>query len=237
VICSRCLAKGDVPYVEHPLCFDRPQNCMPADHEDWLCNACKTEAFNSDLQRVSKVKFDEHVKYVYKQFLPDEEEPDTDGCMRNVPFQMAAIADVPKEYAIGLIVGPSGSGKTLLLKGRFGYDATPFKWKDDVAVISQVHEDKEEAMRRLIKMGISSAPDMCRPFKDLSVGQQDCAVMARALNHGAAIDEFGSNLGPVGLFKLCKGLRGFVREHGLGNITVATCNPQVALMLKPAWTI
>jgi ABC-type ATPase with predicted acetyltransferase domain len=117
----------------------------------------------------------------------------------------------------------------LLLKGRFGYDATPFEWKDDVAVISQVHADKAEAMHRLIKMGISSAPDMCRPFKDLSVGQQDCAVMARALRHGAAIDEFGSNLGPVGLFKLCKGLRGFVREHGLGNITVATCNPQVAL--------
>ena len=163
MICSRCLAKGDVPYVEHPLCFDRPQNCMPADHEDWLCNACKTEAFNSDLQRVSKVEFDEHVKYVYKQFLPDEEEPDTDGCMRNVPFQMAAIADVPKEYAIGLIVGPSGSGKTLLLKGRFGYDATPFKWKDDVAVISQVHEDKEEAMRRLIKMGSKTARSWREP--------------------------------------------------------------------------
>ena len=181
--------------------------------------------------------FDEHVQYVDSTFMPDEEQPVDDGRMREVPFQMAAIADVPKEYAIGLVVGPSGSGKTLLLKGRFGYDAKPPVWKEDVAVISQVHEDKEEAMNRLMCMGISSAPDMCRPFQDLSVGQQDCAQMARALGHGAVFDEFGSNLGPVGLMKLCRGLRRFVREHGLGNITLATCNPQVAQMLKPDWTI
>ena len=236
-ICSSCEAKGHIPYVEHPWCFDRPQAYMPDEDEDWLCNQCKTEKFNQDRKMASEVENDKHVRYVLEQFSSGEPENAGGDEMRKVPFEMARITDVPKEYTIGLIVGPSGSGKTLLLKGRFGYDDSPMHWKDNKAVVSEVHDCEEEAFERLLCMGISSMNDMIRPFKDLSVGQQDCARMARALGHGAVIDEFGSNLGPVGLFKLCKGLRRYVRERGLGNITVATCNASVASMLKPDWTI
>jgi len=157
--------------------------------------------------------------------------------VRESTFKMAEIADVPKEYTIGLVVGPSGSGKTLLIQGRFGYEVPKDDWKDNFAVISQVHPEIDEAYSRLLDMGICSPNDMCRPFKDLSVGQQDLVRMARALGHGAVFDEFGSRLGPMGLFRLCRAVRRAVLRRGLGNVVVATCNPQVAQLLKPDWTI
>jgi len=70
VICSGCEDKGRIPYVEHPECFDRPQADMPPEDEDWLCNQCKTESFNGNLVRTSRVVNDEHVRYVLHKFLP-----------------------------------------------------------------------------------------------------------------------------------------------------------------------
>ena len=49
-------------------------------------------------------------------------------------------------------------------------------------------------MSRLEAMGISSFREMLMPFKDLSLGQQDCVKMAKTLGHGAVFDEFGSTL-------------------------------------------
>ena len=92
-------------------------------------------------------------------------------------------------------------------------------------------------MSRLEAMGISSCREMLMPFKDLSLGQQDCVKMAKTLGHGAVFDEFGSTLGPLDIYKLCKGLRRFVRDYGLGNVTIATCNTAVASYLKPDWII
>ena len=92
-------------------------------------------------------------------------------------------------------------------------------------------------MSRLEAMGISSFREMLMPFKDLSLGQQDCVKMAKTLGHGAVFDEFGSTLGPLDIYKLCKGLRRFVRDYGLGNVTIATCNTAVASYLKPDWII
>ena len=259
VVCFECL---DRPADRHKYDPDI------GGHQDWFCDRCRTAMFNRNRQRKSVVKaqilkkfslsrvsvhsqrtkaltfenvgkLDEHVKYVRHQFNVEDPSFDFQEGMHGTSFELAAIDDMPKNYAIGLIVGPSGTGKTLLLKSRFGYDDALWdcEWNDDLAVISQVHADPEEALARLTAMGISSEPDMCRPFKDLSVGQQDCAKMARALGHGAVFDEFGSTLGPLGVLKLCKGMRRFVRDRGLGNLVVATCNTQVVSMLKPDWVI
>jgi hypothetical protein len=247
-LCSECRDKGAV--CETVVCFeclDRPADRHKYDpalggEADWFCAKCTTARFNRDRERTSVVKKDEHVLFVLEQFHVEDQDPlsalQPPG-MHEVPFKMAEIENMPNDFAIGLIVGPSGTGKTLMLRSGFGYDESLWnsKWDDDLAIISQVHQDPEEALARLMAVGISSEPDMCRPFKDLSTGQQDCARMARALGHGAVFDEFGSTLGPLGVLKLCMGMRRFVQERGLGNLVVATCNTQIARILKPDWVI
>jgi hypothetical protein len=247
-LCSECRINGAV--CETVVCFeclDRPADRQKYDpalggYQDWFCAKCTTARFNRDRERKSVVNKDKHVQFVLEQFHVKDQDPlsalQPPG-MYEVLFKMAEIENMPKDFAIGLIVGPSGTGKTLMLRSGFGYDDSlrNSKWDDDLAVISQVHPDPEEAMTRLMTVGISSQPDMCRPFKDLSTGQQDCAHMARALGHGAVFDEFGSTLGPLGVLKLCRGMRRFVRERGLGNVVVATCNTQIASILKPDWVI
>jgi len=70
VICSGCEDKGRIPYVEHPECFDRPQEQLPPEDQDWLCNQCKTENFNDNLVRTSRVVNDRHVRFILQRFLP-----------------------------------------------------------------------------------------------------------------------------------------------------------------------
>ena len=237
MICEGCYRSGKVPKVVHPTCLTNPRmKILPAD-EDWFCNACLFDNYNKERLRKSQVIEDDHVRYVRRFFHPDGPEHNASG-KHTTSFTMPQVDMPPKEYGIGLIMGPSGTGKTLMLEKLFGYKPDTKPWKRGLAVISQVdHRDPEASMNRLMEMGCSSMRDMCTSYENLSLGQQDCARMARTLGHGAVFDEFGSTLGPLDIIKLCKGLRRVVRKYGLGNVTVATCNPIVANFLKPDWII
>lgn len=140
--------------------------------------------------------------------------------------------NVPAEFGIGLIVGPSGSGKSLLLK-EFGSEKS-IKWTTDKAVVSHFLTP-DDAIERLMAVGLNSIPSWCRPHHVLSNGEQFRANLARQLNSGAIIDEFTSVVDRNVAKAVSCSLRRYVDKKGLKNIVVASCHHDILEWLRPDW--
>ena len=136
IICDGCPEEWS-HFAAHPNCCSKPR-IDPSD--PWLCDECHQKKYNSDRVRTTSVVCDEHYKYIHEKFNPDDYQPLEIGEVKELSFKMPEIGELPKNYAIGLIMGPSGSGKTLLLKGRFSYEEPNHCWQNDKSVASQVHE-------------------------------------------------------------------------------------------------
>src|SRR5579859_4772670 len=104
-------------------------------------------------------------------------------------FTLWEKPSVPESYKIGLIVGPSGSGKSLLLK-EFGTEVK-HEWEPTSAIVSHFLSP-EDAVDKLMAVGLNSIPAWCKPYHVLSTGERFRADLARSIETGAVIDEFTS---------------------------------------------
>jgi GNAT superfamily N-acetyltransferase len=139
---------------------------------------------------------------------------------------------IPVNFKIGLIVGPSGSGKSLLLK-EFG-EERKIVWNKNKAIVSQFL-DSDQALDRLMAVGLSSTPSWCSPFHILSTGEQFRANLARRLENNTVIDEFTSVVDRNVAKAACVGLRRYVDKHNIHSIVLASCHYDILEWLRPDW--
>ena len=139
---------------------------------------------------------------------------------------------IPSEFSLGLILGPSGSGKSLLLS-QFGTESTPV-WKSTKATVSHF-ATPEDAIDRLMAVGLNSIPSWCRPFHVLSNGEQFRANLARKLVDGAVIDEFTSVVDRNVAKAASVAMRRYINRNGLKNIVLASCHYDILDWLQPDW--
>jgi len=147
-------------------------------------------------------------------------------------FEGWEMPDVPKDFSIGLILGPSGSGKSLLLS-QFGQEESPI-WIQNKATVSHF-ETPEDAVDRLMAVGLNSIPSWCRPFHVLSNGEQFRANLARKLKNSAVIDEFTSVVDRNVAKAASVAMRRYVDRKGLKNIVLASCHYDILDWLRPDW--
>jgi GNAT superfamily N-acetyltransferase len=140
--------------------------------------------------------------------------------------------ETPADFSIGLILGPSGSGKSLLLS-QFGKEETP-KWDPQKAIVSHF-DSPNDALDRLMAVGLNSIPSWCRPFHVLSNGEQFRANLARKLKNGATIDEFTSVVDRNVVKAASVAMRRYVDRTNLKNIVLASCHYDILEWLRPNW--
>lgn len=139
---------------------------------------------------------------------------------------------IPADFSIGLILGPSGSGKSLLLR-QFGIEDN-HEWNPEKAIVSHF-ASPEDALDRLMAVGLNSIPSWCRPFHVLSNGEQFRANLARKLKDGAVIDEFTSVVDRNVAKAASVAMRRYVDRKGLKNIVLASCHYDILDWLRPDW--
>ena len=147
-------------------------------------------------------------------------------------FETWAMPKTPDTFGVGVIVGDSGTGKSLLLK-EFGA-AEEVKWNKKKAIISHF-ETPEEAMSKMMSVGLNSIPTWMKPFHVLSMGERYRAIVARTIKSGAVYDEFTSVIDRDTARSLSVSLRRLIDDEGLTNIVVATCHEDIIEGLQPDW--
>jgi hypothetical protein len=140
--------------------------------------------------------------------------------------------EIPQDFGIGLIVGPSGSGKSLMLK-EFGTEVTP-EWNSNKALVSHF-KSPDDALDRLMAVGLNSIPSWCRPFHVLSNGEQFRANLARRLENNTVIDEFTSVVDRNVAKAVSNSLRRYVDRKGLTGLVLASCHHDILDWLRPDW--
>lgn len=156
----------------------------------------------------------------------------------DVPFNGTTTFDcfdkpeVPADYSIGLLVGPSGSGKSLLLR-EFGTE-TQHTWNKDKAIVSHF-ASPDEAINRLMAVGLNSIPSWLRPYQVLSTGERFRADLAMSLENGAVVDEFTSTVDRNVAKAASCAIRRYADKSGLRNLTLATCHYDILEWLRPDW--
>jgi ABC-type ATPase involved in cell division/GNAT superfamily N-acetyltransferase len=138
--------------------------------------------------------------------------------------------ELPRE-GLGLIVGPSGSGKTSLLRGVGELDAV--EWPQGKAIVS-AFDSPDDAVNRLMAVGLNSVPSWLRPYDVLSTGEQFRADLARRLRDGALVDEFTSVVDRTVARATSVALSRYVRAQGWG-VTLASCHRDIVDWLEPDW--
>ena len=147
-------------------------------------------------------------------------------------FQGWEKPTISQGFSIGLIIGPSGSGKSLLLK-EFGQEEN-LQWNPTKATVSHF-ENPNDALDRLMAVGLNSIPSWCRPFHVLSNGEQFRAGLARKLKNGAVIDEFTSVVDRNVAKAASVAMRRYVDRKQLKNIVLASCHYDILEWLRPDW--
>ena len=148
-------------------------------------------------------------------------------------FETWAMPDIPEDFGVGVIVGDSGTGKSLLLKD-FGEPIDDVKWDKRKAIISHF-ETPEEAMEKMMSVGLNSIPTWMKPYRVLSMGERYRATVARTIDNGVVYDEFTSVVDRDTARSLSRSLRRLIDEKGLEKIVVATCHEDIIEWLQPDW--
>jgi len=142
--------------------------------------------------------------------------------------------EIPNEFGIGVIVGSSGSGKSTLLKD-FGEEEEPI-WFNSRAIVSHF-ETPDDAMNRLMAVGLNTIPAWYRPFQFLSNGEQFRADLARKIKDGAVIDEFSSVVDRNVAKAASVALSRYVKKNNIKNVVLSTCHRDILEWIEPDWVI
>lgn len=147
-------------------------------------------------------------------------------------FMSYGKPNVPKEFALGLIVGASGSGKSTLLK-EFGKEAEP-QWNFKKAIVSHF-ETPEQAIEKLGAVGLNNIPSWCRPYHCLSTGEKFRADLARKINNNNVIDEFTSVVDRNVAIASSVALRRYIDKKQIKGMVLASCHRDIIEWLNPDW--
>ena len=147
-------------------------------------------------------------------------------------FKLWDKPNIPKDFSVGMIVGDSGTGKSLLLKD-FGEEET-LEWDRNKAVVSHF-ETPDDAVTRLMSVGLNTIPNWLKPYQVLSFGEQYRARIARSMRDGAVFDEFTSVVDRDTAKSLSTSVRRYIDKEGLKNVVVATCHEDIMEWLCPDW--
>jgi hypothetical protein len=153
-----------------------------------------------------------------------------DGTSKFQPWSRPT--ELPQDFRIGLIVGPSGSGKSILLK-EFGQE-DPVLWSPSKAIVSQF-PTPEEAINRLMAVGLNTIPSWLKPYHVLSTGERFRADLARRLHDFSVIDEFTSTVDRNVAKATCRAVRRFIRNDKLTGVVFASCHFDILDWLEPDW--
>jgi GNAT superfamily N-acetyltransferase len=147
-------------------------------------------------------------------------------------FELWDKPDIPEDFTVGMIVGDSGTGKSLLLKD-FGEEEN-FTWERHKAIVSHF-QTPDDAIERLMSVGLNTIPSWLKPHHVLSFGEQYRAKIARGLKDGAVFDEFTSVVDRDTAKSLSVSVRRYIDKENLKGVVVATCHEDILEWLCPDW--
>lgn len=176
---------------------------------------------------ISVVKIDEFTDIANNCF-----DFEFDGNAKFYPFEKPK--NIPKDFNIGIIVGASGSGKSTLLK-EFGQEEKII-WDNSKGIISNFNTP-QEAIDKLMAVGLTSVPSWVKPYNVLSVGEKFRADLARKLDNNVLIDEFTSVVDRNVAKSCCVSISKYIKKNNLKNIIFCTCHKDILEWLEPNWVI
>ena len=152
------------------------------------------------------------------------------------PVDLWPLCEQP--FCIGVVYGPSGSGKTQAI-ARLGSLPEPPVWSE-VHSVADHFPTADIAHECLSAAGLNSVPQMMKPYRLLSNGEQYRVALARRLAWHKSdtilcIDEFTSVVDRTVAHGLCVSLRRYLQPHS--KVVVATCHADIIEWLRPDWVV
>jgi len=146
------------------------------------------------------------------------------------PIDLWSLCNEP--FRVGVVYGPSGSGKTQAI-ARLGQISEQPVWSA-VESVADHFPTADIAHECLSAAGLNSVPQMMKPYRLLSNGEQYRASLARRLawhkpDTILCIDEFTS------VVDRTVALRRYLSPHS--RVVVASCHADVIAWLRPDWVV
>lgn len=154
-----------------------------------------------------------------------------DGTSKFYPWEKPII---PDNFKIGVIVGGSGTGKSTLLK-NFGSEDTP-EWDNEKPIISHF-KTPDEAINKLMSVGLNTIPSWYKPYNVLSNGEKFRADLARKLSSNTVIDEYTSVVDRNVAKAASVALNRYINNSDISNVVISTCHFDIIDWLQPDWVI
>lgn len=194
--------------------------------DDELLEITKLE--RSKIPLVSNIEIDENVKEASKNF-----DYEFDGTSKFYPYMFCdELKDL--DFNILCIVGASGSGKSTFSK-YFGKEEI-LTYDNNKAIISHFNS-KEEAIEKLIAVGLNSIPTWCKPRNVLSVGEGFRVDLARKLKDNCVIDEFTSTVDRNVAMSCAKSIGNYIRKKNMKRCVFVSCHKDFIDVLKPDYIV
>ena len=152
------------------------------------------------------------------------------------PVDLWSLCNDP--FCVGVVYGPSGSGKTQSI-ARIAPMPLPLTW-DDTLSVADHFATADIAQECFAASGMNSVPQMMKPYRLLSNGEQYRVTLARRLAERdpsaiLCIDEFTSVVDRVVAQGLCTSLRRYLQPDS--RVVVATCHADIIEWLRPDWVV
>ena len=161
------------------------------------------------------------------------------------PFvkELRAVAISLRRQRVGLclVVGEMGAGKSTLLRELARTDVVQphprLPWAEDCSIISTIAREcggnVQDAIDRLVAVGLSSVPGWLKAYGALSNGMQERAALARAMRSRLALDDFGATVDVHTRQLLAVGVSRLARKASLHSVVLAAVDADLGRWLQP----
>lgn len=155
------------------------------------------------------------------------------------PIDLWSLCGEP--FCIGVVYGPSGSGKTQSI-ARLAPLPEPLVWSE-IESVADHFATADIAQECFGAVGLNSVPQMMKPYRLLSNGEQYRVNLARRLAERGTIncekilcvDEFTSVVDRTVAHGLCVSLRRQLSPDS--RVVVASCHADIIEWLRPDWVV
>jgi len=225
-IAIRCLQKEEI-FLERGNNMNE-QNEMILNWKDKLTKIGNLK--RSTVPMIAKVKID---KYTDK--AQDSFDYDFDGSVEFYPFLLnQGFKNL--DFNILVITGASGSGKSTF-SNYFGTEQV-IDWDNSKSVISNFTDvSPDEAVERLVSVGLNSIPTWTKPRNVLSVGEGFRADLARKIKSNAVIDEFTSTVDRDVALSTSRSISKYIKMKGLKKVVIVSCHKDFIDILEPDYVV